>query len=79
MYAAIGFVFVLGAIVGGYPANALFPGVAALAPAGWGLIRGQGRTRWFFFLLPLVSCLLSLGPRLYLAPGQPSGLDVTLP
>lgn len=66
-------------ITGGYPVDALFPGLIALALTGWGLIRGQGRTRWFFLFLLLAAFLLSLGPRLYLAPGKPAGLDVTLP
>jgi hypothetical protein len=66
-------------IAGGYPVDALFPGLAAVALALWGLIRGRGRLRWFFLLLLLASCVLSLGPRLYLAPGQPARWDVTLP
>jgi hypothetical protein len=66
-------------IAGGYPADALFPGLAALSLATWGLVQGRGRTRWFFVLLLAGSLFLSLGPRLYLAPGQPSGLSITLP
>ena len=66
-------------ITGGYPVDALFPGFVALALGFWGLLRGRGRTRWFFFLLLLASLLLSLGPRLYLAPGQPANLNLTLP
>jgi hypothetical protein len=66
-------------IAGGYPVDALFPGIVALALAGWGLVRGRAGLRWFFLLLILVSFLLSLGPRLYLAPGQAAGLDVALP
>jgi hypothetical protein len=66
-------------IAGGYPVDALFPGIVALVLAGWGLIRGRGRIRWFFVLLILASTLLSFGPRLYLAPGQPAGLDIALP
>lgn len=69
-------------IAGGYAVDALFPGFVALALALWGLARGRGRTRrmrWFFLLLALVSLVLSLGPRLYLAPGQPAGLEVALP
>ncbi len=64
---------------GGYPVDALFPGLVALALGAWGLARGQGRTRWFFLLLLLASFLLSLGPRLYLAPSQPAGLEFPLP
>jgi hypothetical protein len=66
-------------IAGGYPVDALFPGLVTLALALWGLIRGQGRIRWYFFLLFSVSAILSLGPRLYLAPGQPAGLEANLP
>jgi hypothetical protein len=66
-------------IAGGYPVDALFPGLVAVVLAVWGLVRGQGRTRWFFLLLLLAAFCLSLGPRLYLAPGQPAGLDVALP
>ena len=66
-------------IAGGYAVDALFPGLVALALSLWGLVRGRGRTRWFFLLLALVSLVLSLGPRLYLAPGQPAGLEVDLP
>ena len=64
---------------GGYPPDALFPGLVATALAAWGLLRGKGRTRWFFFLLLLAAFILSLGPRLYLAPGVPANLDLTLP
>ena len=64
---------------GGYPPDALFPGLIALALAVWGLIRGRGTVRWFFFLLLLAAFVLSLGPRLYLAPGRPAPLDASLP
>jgi hypothetical protein len=66
-------------IAGGYPVDALFPGIVALMLGGWGLIRGRGSIRWFFVLLIMASTLLSFGPRLYLAPGQPAGLDIALP
>ncbi len=66
-------------IAGGYPVDALFPGLAVLALAAWGLLRGRGLRRWFFFLLLLAAFVLSLGPRLYLAPGQPASLELTLP
>jgi hypothetical protein len=66
-------------IAGGYPVDALFPGLTALILGAWGLIRGKGRTRWFFLLLLLASGLLSLGPRLYLAPGQAADFDAALP
>ena len=64
---------------GGYPVDALFPGLVALILAAWGLIRGPGRTRWLYAGLLLAAFCLSLGPRLYLAPGQPAGLDLPLP
>jgi hypothetical protein len=66
-------------ISGGYAVDALFPGLVALVLSVWGLVAGKGRTRWFFLLLALASAVLSFGPRLYLAPGQPAGLDVALP
>jgi hypothetical protein len=66
-------------IAGGYPVDALFPGLLALALAILGMIRGRNRLRWFFFLLILVSLVLSLGPRLYLQPGQSAELGLTLP
>jgi hypothetical protein len=66
-------------IAGGYPVDALFPGVAAVGLGVWGLARGRGRTRWFYFCLLLAAWCLSLGPRLYLAPGQPAGTDMALP
>lgn len=64
---------------GGYPVDALFPGLVASALGLWGLLRGRDRDRWFFLLLLLAAVCLSFGPRLYTAPGQPSGLDLTLP
>jgi hypothetical protein len=66
-------------IAGGYPVDALFPGLVALALGLWGLIRGRGRARWFFLALLVAAFVLSLGPRLYLAPGQPASLDLPLP
>ncbi|MFN2218934.1 MAG: hypothetical protein ACK2UA_10030, partial [Anaerolineae bacterium] len=51
-------------IAGGYAVDALFPGLVALALALWGLLRGRGRTRWFFLLVALASAVLSFGPRL---------------
>ena len=66
-------------IAGGYAVDALFPGLIALALSVWGLVRGRGAVRWFFLLLAAVSLVLSFGPRLYLAPGQPAGLEIGLP
>jgi len=66
-------------LAGGYPVDALFPGLVTLALAAWGLIRGRGSLRWFFFLLLMVAFALSLGPRLYLAPGRPVSLSASLP
>ncbi len=64
---------------GGYPVDALFPGLVACALGLWGLLRSRDRIRWFFLLLLLAAVCFSFGPRLYTAPGQPSGLDVALP
>lgn len=64
---------------GGYPVDALFPGLLALALGLWGLIRSRDRRRWYFLLLLLAALCLSFGPRLYLAPDRPAGLEVTLP
>jgi hypothetical protein len=64
---------------GGYPVDALFPGFVALILAAVGVVAGRGRTRWPFLALLLASWLLSLGPQLYVAPGQPAGLSVALP
>lgn len=64
---------------GGYPVDALFPGLVACALGLWGLFRSRSRTRWFFLLLLLAAVCFSFGPRLYTASGQPSGLGVTLP
>ncbi len=66
-------------IAGGYPVDALFPGLLAVALAVWGLIRGRGGLRWWYLALLLGALVLSFGPRLYLAPGQAAGLDATLP
>ena len=66
-------------VAGGYPVDALFPGFVTLVLALWGLSRGRSPLRWFFLFLLLASFLLSLGPRLYLAPGQPAGPDLQLP
>ncbi|MEJ2733740.1 MAG: hypothetical protein P8189_09275 [Anaerolineae bacterium] len=66
-------------IAGGYPVDALFPGLVAVALAVWGLIRGRDGLRWWTLVLLIGSLVLSFGPRLYLAPGQAAGLDVTLP
>ena len=64
---------------GGYPVDALFPGLVALILSTVGIVAGRGHTRWLFLVLLLASWLLSLGPQLYLAPGLPAGLKVALP
>ena len=66
-------------IAGGYPVDALFPGVVAVLLAGWGLAGGRDTRRWFFLILGIAAFVLSLGPHLYLAPGQPAGWQVSLP
>jgi len=67
------------ALPGGYPADALYPGLVALVLALVGTASGRGRTRWLYLALLLASLVLSLGPRLYLAPARPAGLDIALP
>ncbi len=62
---------------GGYPQDNLFPGLIALALAIIGIVATKNRERWFYFLLLAFAFLLSLGPRLYLTPTQPTNL--TLP
>jgi hypothetical protein len=64
---------------GGYPVDALFPGLVASSLGVWGLLRSRDRMRWFFLLLLVAAVLLSFGPRLYIAPHQPSSLELTLP
>jgi hypothetical protein len=67
------------ALPGGYPADALYPGLVALLMALAGIAAGRGRARWLYLALLLASLALSFGPRLYLAPGRPAGLDLSLP
>jgi len=64
---------------GGYAADALYPGLVSLILAIVGAAAGRGRTRWLYLTLLLGSFILSLGPRLYLAPGRQAGLEVALP
>lgn len=64
---------------GGYPVDALFPGLTGVVLAAWGLLRARGHKRWFFLLLLLGSVVLSLGPRLYVAPDQPAKGGLQLP
>ena len=66
-------------IAGGYPVDALFPGLLALLLGAWGIVRGRGSLRWFFVILLPLAFVLSLGPRLYWAPGQPADLSGSLP
>lgn len=66
-------------LAGGYPADALFPGLIAVALGLGGLWRGRRGRRWFWLVLLLAAVILSLGPRLYLAPGQPAGSALRLP
>ncbi len=62
---------------GGYPLDNLFPGIVAFALAIVGITAAKNRERWFYFLLLTFAFLLSLGPRLFLAPDI--GTDITLP
>ena len=64
-------------MIGGYPLDNLFPGVVALALGVVGLAATRIRERWFYFLILAFAFLLSLGPRLFLAPSL--GTDLTLP
>lgn len=68
-------------VIGGYPLDSLFPGLAALAVAAIGAILALRvwRASLFYLLLLPVSFVLSLGPRLYLAPGVPGDLPFSLP
>jgi hypothetical protein len=62
---------------GGYPLDNLFPGVIAFALAIVGVTAARNKERWFYLVLLALALLFSLGPRLYLAPTQPTIL--TLP
>ncbi len=64
-------------VVGGYPLDNLFPGLLALGLAIAGLAAPGSRQKWFYALLLAVAFVLSLGPRLYVAPGMST--PVTLP
>ena len=68
-------------VIGGYPLDALFPGIFTLAMAGLGLVAWIRRPRlWAFPLLLAVSAfVLSLGPVLMSAPGHPAGLPLAMP
>jgi len=63
------------AATGGRPV----PGLCRPGAGGLGADPGQGRARWLYAGLLLVAFCLSLGPRLYLAPNRPAGLDLPLP
>jgi hypothetical protein len=64
-------------MLGGYPLDNLFPGIVAVALAIVGIIATKNRDKWFYFLLLTFAFLLSLGPRLFLAPNV--GTEITLP
>ncbi|MCX7840523.1 MAG: hypothetical protein N2559_13885 [Anaerolineae bacterium] len=64
-------------MLGGYPLDNLFPGILALVLASIGILANRYHERWFYLLLLTFAFLLSLGPRLYLAPNVPT--DITLP
>jgi hypothetical protein len=64
-------------MIGGYPLDNLFPGIIAVVLAILGIATSKDRERWFYFLLFAFAFLLSLGPRLYLAPNNAT--DLTLP
>lgn len=64
-------------MLGGYPLDNLFPGIVAVALAIIGTLATQNRDKWFYVLLCIFAFVLSLGPRLFLAPNIPT--DLTLP
>jgi hypothetical protein len=68
-------------VIGGYPLDSLFPGFAALVAAAAGAVLALRvwRASLFYLLLVPLSFVLSLGPRLYLAPGQALDLPFSLP
>ena len=68
-------------VIGGYPLDALFPGAFVLCLAALGVVPSLRRWRdsLFYPLLALISFVLSLGPALYLTPGQKADLPFSLP
>jgi hypothetical protein len=64
-------------INGCYPLDNLFPGIIPIALAIIGIAATKNRERWFFVLLFAFAFLLSLGPRLFIAPNI--GTDIPLP
>jgi hypothetical protein len=68
-------------VMGGYPLDSLFPGVVALIIGAVGALIAlrAWRASLFYLLLVPLSLVLSLGPRLYLAPGTPIDLPYSLP
>ena len=68
-------------VIGGYPLDALFPGFVALLVAAGGAVLAlrAWRASLFYLLLVPLSFVLSLGPKLYLAPGASLDLPFSLP
>ncbi len=64
-------------MLGGYPLDNLFPGVIAIVLAMIGLGAAKNRDRWFYLILFAFAFMLSLGPRLFLAPSVST--DLILP
>ncbi|MBI4786866.1 MAG: hypothetical protein HY782_07455 [Chloroflexi bacterium] len=63
-------------MLGGYPLDTLFPGLVAVALAVVA-VASTNREKWFYFMLLAFAFLLSLGPRLFIAPSL--GTDIALP
>ncbi len=63
-------------VIGNYPLDNLFPGLIALTLTFLG-ITSRHRVRWYWGILLIIAFVLSLGPRLFLAPSE--GTDIQLP
>ncbi|HEX9077810.1 MAG TPA: hypothetical protein VF932_18655 [Anaerolineae bacterium] len=64
-------------IAGGYPLDNLFPGILPVILAVVGVVAARQDSKWLYIVLLAIAFLLSLGPRLFLAPTV--GTSITLP